>query len=211
MIRINLVAGDRRSAKAASPSLQIGQKITVAGSLIVLLTALGVGWRYWGLTQAEAQVLSDIDAARREETRLSEVLKQVTDFEAQRAELQRRVALIDELRKGQTAPVHIIDQISRSLPEMTWLTSIKQESYNVTIEGRCTTLTALSDFVGNLEATRYFKRPVEIVSSVVEVQKDGPELIEFTIKGTFQMAGIDQPAPPTRPGKKAPAKGGKVG
>ncbi len=212
MIRINLIAGDRRPAKAAGPSLQIGQKITVAGSLILLLTALGLGWRYWGLSQAEEQVRDDIETARREETRLAEVLKQVADFEAQSAELQRRNALIDELRKGQTAPVHMIDQISRSLPEMTWLTSLKQQSYDVTIEGRSTTLNALSDFVGNLEATRYFRRPVEIVSSaVVGGQKDDPELIEFTIKGTFQMAGIDQPAPATRPGKKAPAKGGKVG
>ena len=65
------------------------------------------------------------------------------------------------------------------------------------------------DFVGNLEATRYFKRPVEIVSSVVVGDRGGPELIEFTIKGNFQMAGIDPPAPPPTKGKKG--KGGKVG
>ena len=208
MIRINLIAGERRAAKAPGKTFQIGQKITVAGSLLLVITALALGWRFWANRQAEEQMANDIAAARREETRLSEVLKQVSDFEAQRAVLQKRVALIDELRKGQSAPVHMIDQISRSLPEMTWLTSVKQEAYDVTIVGRCTTLTALSDFVGNLEATRYFKRPVEIVSSAVVDEKDGPELIEFTIRGTFQMAGIEQPAPVT--GKKK-GKGGKVG
>jgi type IV pilus assembly protein PilN len=152
-------------------------------------------------------MIEDIAAARREETRLSEVLKQVSDFETQRGVLQKRVALIDELRKGQSAPVHMIDQISRSLPEMTWLTSVRQDAYNVTINGRCTTLTALSDFVANLEATRYFKRPVEIVSSAVAGgDREGPELIEFTIKGTFQMAGIEAPAAPVKKGK-----GGKRG
>jgi type IV pilus assembly protein PilN len=212
MIRINLVAGDRRTAKAPARSFDIGQKATVIGSLILVLTALGVGWRYWMVSQAEERVRNDIATARREETRLAEVLKQVADFEARRAELQRRVTLIDELRKGQNAPVHIVDQISRSLPEMAWLTAIKQEGYDVTIEGRCTSLTALSDFVGNLEATRYFKRPVEILSSAVidaKGKETGPELIEFTVKGTFQMAGIDPPAPAK--GKKGPAKGGKVG
>lgn len=209
MIRINLIAGERRAAKAPVKTFEIGQKITVAGSLLLVLTAAGVGWRFWANRQAEAQMTADIAAARREETRLGEVLKQVADFEAQREVLQKRVALIDELRKGQNAPVHMIDQISRSLPEMTWLTSLRQDRYDVTINGRCTTLTALSDFVGNLEATRYFKRPVEIVSSVVVGDRnDGPELIEFTIKGTFQMAGIDPPAPPAK-GKKG--KGGKVG
>ena len=195
MIRINLIAGQRRAAKAPGKTFQIGQKVTVAGSLLLVITALGIGWRFWANRQAEAQMTADIAAARREETRLAEVLKQVSDFEAQRAILQKRVALIDELRKGQNAPVHMIDQISRSLPEMTWLTSVRQDAYNVTINGRCTTLTALSDFVANLEATRYFKRPVEIVSSTAVGDKDGPDLIEFTIKGTFQMAGIDPPAP----------------
>jgi type IV pilus assembly protein PilN len=209
MIRINLIAGERRAAKAPGKTFQIGQKVTIAGSLLLVVTALALGWRFWTNRQAEEQMANDIAAARREETRLAEVLKQVSDFEAQRTVLQRRVALIDELRKGQSAPVHMIDQISRSLPEMTWLTSVKQEAYDVTINGRCTTLTALSDFVGNLEATRYFKRPVEIVSSVVVGEKEGPELIEFTIRGTFQMAGIDQPVPAS--GKKKAGKGGKVG
>jgi type IV pilus assembly protein PilN len=206
MIRINLVAGERRAAKAPGKTFQIGQKVTVAGSLLLVITALGVGWRFWANRQAEAQMTEDIAAARREETRLSEVLKQVSDFETQRGVLQKRVALIDELRKGQSAPVHMIDQISRSLPEMTWLTSVRQDAYNVTINGRCTTLTALSDFVANLEATHYFKRPVEIVSSAVANDRDGPDLIEFTIKGTFQMAGIEAPAPPVKKGK-----GGKRG
>jgi len=206
MIRINLVAGERRAAKAPGKTFQIGQKVTVAGSLLLVITALGVGWRFWGNRQAEAQMTEDIAAARREETRLSEVLEQVSDFETQRGVLQKRVALIDELRKGQSAPVHLIDQISRSLPEMTWLTSVRQDAYNVTINGRCTTLTALSDFVANLEATHYFKRPVEIVSSAVANDRDGPDLIEFTIKGTFQMAGIEAPAPPVKKGK-----GGKRG
>jgi type IV pilus assembly protein PilN len=206
MIRINLLAGERRAAKSAGRGFQIAQKITLAGSAILLVTALLIGWRYWAVTQHEATLTQEIDAARREESRLAEVLKQVTEFEAQRARLQERVGLIDELRKGQTAPVHLIDQISRSLPEMTWLTSLKQEGYDVTIQGRCTDLTALSDFVGNLETTRYFRRPVEIVTSaVVSGQAGAPDLIEFTIKGTFQMAGIEQGTP------KPAAKRGTVG
>jgi type IV pilus assembly protein PilN len=213
MIRINLIPGERKAAKTGGRSLQFGQKITVAGSLLLVLTALLVGWRYWALGQYETQMGRDIDAARREEARLAEVLKQVAAFEAQRAQLQERVTLIDDLRRGQTAPVHIIDQISSSLPEMTWLTSLKQEGYDVTIQGRSTTLAALSDFVGNLEATRFFKRPVEIVESeVVKGQSDGLDLIEFTIKGTFQMAGIEPPAAaPTGKSAAKPAQGGKIG
>jgi type IV pilus assembly protein PilN len=206
MIRINLVTSERRGAKAAGQSFDLAQKMTVIGSLIVLVTVLLLGWRYWALGQQEMQLAADFDSARREEARLGEVLKQVTDFENQRTQLQQRVALIDELRRGQNAPVHMIDQISRSLPEMTWLIAVRQEGYDVTIEGRSTTLSSLSDFVGNLEATRYFQRPVEIVESeVVAGQKDGADLIDFTIRGKFQMSGLE-PALGAKPA--APIKGG---
>ena len=207
MIRINLLA-ERRSVKAVSKGFQAGQKITVIGSLLLVLTLVGVGWRYWAIGQQEAQVAREVADAQREELRLAEILKQVQAFEARKQQLEQRVALIDELRKGQTAPVHMVDQISRALPDMTWLTGLRQEGYTLTLQGRCLTLTSLSDFVGNLEASRYFARPVEIVDSVV-VSGDGkttPDLIQFTIRGTFQMAGIDPQAAPA-----AGKKGGKRG
>ena len=58
----------------------------------------------------------------------------------------------------------------------------------LTIEGRATTLTALSDFVGNLEGSRYFKRPVEIVNSQLDPQPQG-ELIRFSVKAEFAAPG----------------------
>ncbi len=78
------------------------------------------------------------------------------------------MGLIEQLRKGQGAPVHMIDELSKAMPEMLWLTELKQDGGDLTIDGRCTTLTALSDFVGNLERSGYFRRPVEILDSKVE-------------------------------------------
>ena len=44
---------------------------------MLVLAVLLVGWRYWALNQQETQLGLDIEAARREEARLAEVLKQV--------------------------------------------------------------------------------------------------------------------------------------
>lgn len=207
MIRINLLVSERRSAKAGSTGIQAGQKMMIIGSLILVVAAAGIGWRWWSLGQQQAAVAREIDAARREEARLQEILRQVQDFENRKKTLESRVALIDELRKGQTAPVHMIDQISRALPDMTWLTAIQQKDYTLTMQGRCLTLTSLSDFIGNLEGSRYFARPVEIIeSSVLPGDGKSPELVQFTIRGTFQMQGVDT-TPPAAPG----AKGGRRG
>jgi type IV pilus assembly protein PilN len=209
MIRINLLATERRAVKAVSRGMQAGQKMMVVGSLILIMTLAALGWRYWALGQQAAQLDEDIAAAQREEARLQEILRQVTEFETRKKTLEARLALIDELRKGQNAPVHMIDQVSRGLPDMTWLTSVAQSGYTLTIQGRCLTLTSLSDFIGNLEGSRYFIRPVEIVESTV-VPGDGkltPDTIQFTIRGTFQMAGIDSVAPPLQTLKKAGKRG----
>ena len=209
MIRINLLAAERRAAKAASAGFQAGQKMMVIGSLVLVVTVAGVGWRYWAIGQEKAQVAREIESEKREEARLQEILKQVQEFENRRKVLEARLALIDELRKGQTAPVHMIDQISKALPDMTWLTAMQQDGYTLTMQGRCLTLTSLSDFIGNLEASRYFIRPVEIIETKTEATDKGPELIVFTIRGTFQMAGVESVAPPP-PGAKS-ARGGKRG
>ena len=212
MIRINLLNAERRTVKAVSRGFEAGQKMMILGSLILLLTVAALGWRYWSLGQQAAQIEAEIEAAAREEQRLQEILRQVREFQARKAMLQQRVDLIDSLRKGQNAPVHMIDQVSRALPDMTWLTNIQQapDGYTLTMQGRCLTLTSLSDFIGNLEGSRYFIRPVEIVESSVVPGSDGksPDLISFTIRGTFQMAGIESVAPPPPTNVK---KGGKRG
>ncbi len=212
MIRINLLATERKaSVKSVSKGFEPGQKMMVLGSLILILVVAALGWRYWALGQTAADLEARIEQANREEARLQEILRQVREFEARKAMLQQRVDLIDQLRQGQNAPVHMIDQVSRALPDMTWLTNLTQapDGYTLTMQGRCLTLTSLSDFIGNLEGSRYFIRPVEIVdSSVVAGDGKTPDLISFTIRGTFQMAGIESVAPPPPTNVR---KGGKRG
>ncbi len=182
MIRINLLTVDRERTKRKA-KFQIGQKITVACSFILVAAALVVGWWFWSLQRQSATLDQEIADAERETLRLQSVIQQVAQFEARRVQLQQRVTLIEELRKGQTGPVHLLDQISKSLPESMWLTDLKQAASEITLEGNCTSLNALSDFVSALEASNLFERPVEIIDSRVEpATATTPELIKFSVR-----------------------------
>lgn len=193
MIRINLLAADREKPKRRAGGLSVGQKLTIACSVVLVVTAVGIVWWFWYLQQQDRRLDRDIAAAEQETARLREVLSQVQRFESQRAQLQQRVALIEELRKGQTGPVHLLDQVSRALPDRLWLTQITEDKKDgaLVIDGLTNSLTALSDFVGNLEASGYFKRPVEIINSQMQ-QQQGAELVRFTVKAAFVL-----PAPPS--------------
>jgi type IV pilus assembly protein PilN len=189
MIRINLLAAERERAKSR-PWVQGGKGLTIACCLLLLTTSLGLGWWYWSLDRASAQVDQDLAAADQEAQRLRALIQQVQQFDQRKAQLQQRVALIEELRKDQSGPVRMIDQISRALPEGLWLTALKQEGAAVTLDGRCVTLTALSDFVANLTATGYFTAGVELVDSQVEAGVPGAgaaEVIRFKVRG--QLGG----------------------
>ena len=203
MIRINLLAAEREKSKKKAVTLGTAtQKLTIGCSLILILAVLFVGWRYWALSRASSQLDAEISAAQQETARLHSVIQQVQQFEQRKAQLQQRVVLIEQLRKGQTGPVHMLDQVSRALPQMLWLTELKQTGAEVQIEGKSTTLTGLSEFVANLEASGYFKRSIEIVDTKTEqATKPATELIRFTIKATFQEPG--DAAKPAVPGAKA--------
>jgi len=185
MIRINLLAVERERTKKKS-TFQTGQKVTVACSAVLVLAVVTIGWRYLSLNNESKQLDVDISNSQQEASRLHAIILQVQEFEQRKAQLQQRVVLIEQLRKSQTGPVHMLDQISRSLPPSLWLTGLKQDNESITIDGRCTSLTALSDFVANLEGTGYFKKSVEIVSSQTEVTTAPPgDLVKFSVKGVF--------------------------
>jgi type IV pilus assembly protein PilN len=208
MIRINLLPVDRERRKKRALSFgTVTQQVTVACTLI-LATAIGVcGWRYYTLWQESTRLDTEITAAQQETQRLHSIIQQVQLFEQRKAQLQQRVVLIEQLRKSQTGPVHMLDQISRALPPMFWLTELKQVGADVVIDGRCTTLTALSDFVVNLEGSGYFKKSVEIVSSQTEAIAQPPgELIKFSVKAQFVQPGANGAGGGVKAGAPPPAK-----
>lgn len=202
MIRINLLAVERERAKKRI-FISEAQRVTLAASLILVGTALVIGWWFWSLRELSARVDRDLAQAETETRQIRSVLEQVRKFEAQKAMLQQRVSLIEELRKGQSSPVHILDEVSKSLPERLWLNEMVQVDSEFTMSGMTDSLTAVSDFVANLEATHWFRKPVEIVDSQVQTDAKAGDLIKFQIKAQF----VDPTAPPDAP---APAgRGGR--
>lgn len=200
MIRINLLAVERERTKRRA-IIPAAHRVTIGASVLLLVTLLGVGWWFWYLHQQSVKLDIDIAAAELETQQLRSVLAQVQKFETRKAQLQQRVTLIEQLRRGQGGPVHVIDEISKAVPERLWLTELSQKGTEFTISGMTTSLTGLSDFVANLEASAWFKRPVDIIDSQVETNQKQGEIFKFSVKAGFENP--DNPAPPVVPAAAA--------
>jgi type IV pilus assembly protein PilN len=163
-------------------------------------TLVGVGWWYWSLHTQSVQLNTDIASAETEANQLRSVLAQVQKFETRKAVLQQRVTLIEQLRRGQTAPVHVLDELSRALPDRLWLVSMGQQGANFTIDGRTTSLTGVSDFVANLQASPWFGA-VELLDSQLD-QTPAGDMVRFTLRATSENPEAPPPAAPA--GRGAP-------
>ena len=174
--------------------------MTVGCSLILVLAVARSSAGATGrCTRDSNQLDAEIAAAQQETARLHSVIQQVQQFEQRKAQLQQRVVLIEQLRKGQTGPVHMLDQISRALPPMLWLTELKQTGTARRrhrrqvhdADRRCPT------------SSRTSKRPATSSGrsrSSSTQDRDGAgtppaELIKFTIKAMFQQPGEPSAAP----------------
>ena len=195
MIRINLLSVDRERTKRAA-LIPPGQRVTLAASLIVVGTFLFVGWWFWSLHRASVRVDEDLAKGEREMQQLRSVLAQVQKFETSKAQLQQRVTLIEQLRRGQSGPVHILDEIVKAVPERLWLTELTQKGDDIVLAGMTTSFTGLSDFVANLEASTWFKKPIDIVDSQVTTDAKTGDIFKFSVKAVFNNPEAPPPPPP---------------
>jgi type IV pilus assembly protein PilN len=201
VIRINLLTVERTRTRAKKPAVTMpaAQRVTVGACIVLLGTVLGIGWWFWSLRTQSQTRDRDIAKAETDTRNLRSVLAQVQKFETRKEQLQQRVTLIEQLRKGQAAPARVLDQTSRSVPDRLWLADLKQAGNDFTLDGFATSMTALSDFVVGIEGTKWFRKPVEIIDSQVTSDAKNGDLVRFTVKASY----FDPNAPPP----PAPVKG----
>jgi hypothetical protein len=68
-------------------------------------------------------------------------------------------------------------------------------------------LTGVTDFVANLESTKWFRKPVEILDSQVQTDAKVGDLIRFQVKAQFVDPSAPPPPPPAKPAGRGAGRG----
>lgn len=161
MIRINLLSEGRRPVVARRAKATLGDQdpsflILVGGFVLGVLIALGMWWVERGRIQ---DIDARIDKAQREVNELAQIIKKVEDFKTKKADLETKIAVIQDLKRKQKGPVQVMDEISRALPDLLWLDTMTMDGQRVNLRGQALNTSAVAGFIGNLHQVPEFREP----------------------------------------------------
>ena len=209
MIRINLVAPEKTTkvkTKAAGPAIPAGALqsylllVVFAGSALVLCAGA-----WWYQSNKLKDLANRIAADEKRERDLQAIKQQVDQFQQRKAILENKVLVIEQLRLAQKSPVHMLDEISKALPDYVWLTGMDESRGAIRFQGQSNSLAAVADFIGGLQRSGWF--PVVDLGTAQEQRN----IINFTVTGSFKDPEVaaKEKAAAAAAAAAAPASAGK--
>jgi type IV pilus assembly protein PilN len=185
MIRINLMAPEKPAQKKKAAASAPG---AFGFYFLIGLFGLGAAGADVGLYLWKFKVIGDLDTNIKEaqvrQQKLQAIKAQVDALEAKRKTYQMKVDLIERLRREQSDPVHMLDEISKALPDFVWLKTLEQTGSGLKITGMSSGLIAVADFVSNLQRSGWF--PQVDMGLTKESKEGGTQALEFLVTATFK-------------------------
>ena len=135
MIEINLLPGSGKKKAANAKTVNLGAAMAglsgrvrdkfMIGTVVAVVAAVGaVGFLYTTQAARAEELSVKKDRAVADSTRYANFLKDRYRAEATRDSLLRQVNLIVSLDEDRFVWPHVLDEISRALPQYTWITTL---------------------------------------------------------------------------------------
>ena len=180
MILINLLphreAARKRRRSAFNASL-------VASVLIG--TMIGGGVYFWFQSNISAQQDRN-QYLQSEVKKLEDQIKAIASIETEIIALKARQKAVEDLQADRNLPVHLLNELSKQLPDGVYLNNVKQEGQIVMIQGVAQSNERVSELLRNLAGnTPWLSKPelVEIVTGTLALTpRDQRRVANFNIK-----------------------------
>ena len=214
MIKINLLAEGKRpvlARKSRSPlsvgggAADTGNLLLVVG-LVVGLLAAG-GWFFWVQSQLTKKE-KEVAVAELEVEELKQVIKEVEEYKIKKADLERKIDVINGLKANQRGPVQIMDQVSRALPELLWLANLEVTPTTIHLDGSAFNMSAVANFIDNLDKVDEFAEPILQDANQRGAQGARSEVYDFKVNLGYSFKRAKAPTLTT---DAAPAPAGGAG
>jgi len=119
MIHINLLPV-REARRAADLRQQLMQLV-----LVLLLVSFGIGFVHSNMNNKIETARARVVQMQRDIDQFKPQLEQVAAFRKKKAQLEKKIDVIDELDRARSGPVRVMSELASRTPERLWLTSVK--------------------------------------------------------------------------------------
>jgi Tfp pilus assembly protein PilN len=135
MIEINLLPGSGKKKASKRQSVDIKallaglnarakDKFLIAAIASSIVAALAIGLLYTTQAAREAKLTAELDKATKDSVRYAAVVRDRVRAESIRDTLLRQVNLIKSIDEDRYIWPHIMDELTRALPQYTWLMNV---------------------------------------------------------------------------------------
>jgi type IV pilus assembly protein PilN len=132
-------------------------------------------------------------------------IEQINDLESQKQRFISRMQVIEKLQRSRSEEVHLFDEITKTMPDGTYLTSIKQNGRKLKFEGVAQSSTRVSTLMRNISASQWMKDP-EL--EVVESKSGSTAGDSFVLDASQVTTAGDDDEPTSTPRRKVRTGGG---
>ncbi|CAM3096950.1 pilus assembly protein PilN [Corallococcus sp. ZKHCc1 1396] len=129
MIRINLLP------VRAVKKREMGQQVLVIYAAVLIAAVVGNYFWYADRDGDLTRAKQGIAQTKAKIAELEKVIGEVTNINTRKAEVEKKLAILDTLRKSRNGPVRMMDALASALPKKVWLKTFVEASNNVTING----------------------------------------------------------------------------
>ncbi len=116
-------------------------------------------------------------------------IKEIATLEDEIAALRARQKAVEDLQADRNLPVHLLNELTKQLPEGVYVTSLKQTGQTIAMQGVAQSNERVSELLRNLsDKTPWFSKPelIEIVSNNVSLSpRDQRRVAAFNLR--FQL------------------------
>ncbi|MDD5434145.1 MAG: PilN domain-containing protein [Nitrospira sp.] len=171
MIKINLLP--TKKAKKTF-TIKVGFKPDITFILIaVIVVVLLEGIVWYRLNSSITTLIRDKQTLELKLNDLKQKVKEVENFEKDKKSYEEKIGIIEKLKKTQKGPVHILDEISRLLPDRVWIISLKEGDGIINLTGAGMTNDDIVKYVNNVKASYIFKN-VQLTESRQVLESNVP-------------------------------------
>lgn len=187
MILINLLPHREAARRQRRESFYLMLGAALAAGLL-----LAGGLYLWEVGQAARQEARNL-LLRSEIAQLDKQIKDIASLQSEIAALRARQQAVENLQADRNIPIHLLNELTRLLPEGIYLTSLKQDGQTVLLTGVAQSNERVSELLRNLShESGWLSRPElgEIVASTITLApREQRRVANFTMRVTVSRAG----------------------